>query len=38
MREQVRSDELQVLKNVIKKKFPITQPKITLVIVNKRIN
>ena len=38
MRDQVRSEELMVLKSTIKKKFPVTSPKITLVVVNKRIN
>jgi hypothetical protein len=38
MREQVKSEELSNLKAILKQKFPIQQPKVTLVIVNKRIN
>lgn len=38
MRDQVKMEELNNLKSVLKQKFPIQQPKITLVIVNKRIN
>ena len=38
MREQVVRDEVMILRQVIKEKCPIEQPKITLVIVNKRIN
>lgn len=37
MRQQVKSEELQMLRDLLKEKFPISQPKITLVIVNKRI-
>ena len=38
MRDQVRADELQTLKAVLKQKIPMANPKITVVIVNKRIN
>ena len=38
MREQVKHEELRMLKDLLKARFPIQQPKVTLVIVNKRIN
>lgn len=38
MRQQVVTEELNMLRQLLKQKFPISQPKMTLVIVNKRIN
>jgi len=38
MREQVVSEEIMILKELVREKFKLSPPKITLVIVNKRIN
>ncbi len=38
MRNLVMSEELKMLKDLLKDRYPINTPKVTLVIVNKRIN
>ena len=37
-RSQVLSEELSLLHTILKEKYSITTPKVTLIIVNKRIN
>ena len=38
MRELVKNEELRMLRDMLKTRFPVEQPRVTLVIVNKRIN
>lgn len=38
MRHQVLSEELNLLHTILKEKYSIHTPKVTLIIVNKRIN